>query len=146
MQAEASPPERRNVMASGGGGGGQIVVGPGLTYVFSSPGTLTTTDNGLIPWIPGRNNTVDAATAQVKTPAPLGAPVVIDIKLIDRATGAVVSTLGTIAILAGSLVSAIPLIFAKAFVPDTQAVAIFITGVGSPGTEGTDLTVEVFKA
>ena len=133
-------------MAQGGGSGGPIIIIPQLTYTFSSPDKLSTSasDNKLIPWQIGRNNVVSKATANVKTPAPVGADVTIDVKLMNRTTGAVISTLGTITIPAGALLPAAPLTFTPTLVPDTQALAIFVTQVGSPGTEGTDLTVQVF--
>ena len=111
------------------------------TYVFPSPDTLTNTDNALIGWLPGRNNWVDTVTGQVKT-APAGANITVDIKLITRSTGATVSTLGTLTIAAGNLTGTASL--TKTQILDTQALAAEIVTVGSPGTEGKNLTVEVF--
>lgn len=128
-------------MASGGGGGGQIVIISQLTYVFSSPSTLTTTDNTLIPWLPGRNNIVSKATGQVKA-ASAGADIVILINLINRTTGALVTNLAMLTILAGSLTGNVS--FTPRVILDTQALETQVVQVGSPATEGSDLTVEVF--
>lgn len=128
-------------MASGGGGGGPITINVSQTYVFSSPSTLTTTDNTLIPWIPGRNNYVSKATGQVKT-ASAGANIVILINLINRTTGALITNLAMLTILAGSLPGNVS--FTPRVILDTQALEVQIVQVGSPATEGSDLTVEVF--
>lgn len=111
------------------------------TYTVGSPDTLTTTDNALIMWNPGRNGWVDTVTGQVKT-APVGANITVDIKLITRSTGAVVSTLGTLTIADGTLTGTASL--TPTDVLDTQALAAEIMTVGSPGTEGKNLTVQVF--
>jgi hypothetical protein len=110
------------------------------TAVFTVPGNLTTTDNDKILWVPGRNTYVSQATAQVKV-APVGANITVDIQLITRSTGAVVSTLGTVTIPDGNLEGTVSLSLTQ--ILDTQALAAVITNVGS-GTAGADLTVQVF--
>ena len=129
-------------MAGGGGGGGSIdlFIESVPSYVFNSPDVLTTTDNVLIPWIPGRSRKVDGATAQVKT-APATQDIIIAVKLIDRATGAVISTLGMIVIPVGTLQGTIS--FGAITVLTTQALAAEITQVGV-GPAGANLTVEVY--
>lgn len=111
------------------------------TIVFTSPDDLTTTDNALIPWVPGRGQTVFGAFAQVKT-APVGDDITIDINLIDGSDGSTVSTLTTLTIADGDLQST-PVTFTATEVPQNYSLEAQITQIGS-GTAGANLTVEVY--
>jgi hypothetical protein len=116
------------------------------TACFTDPVvTLALSDNINIPWIPGRGQRVTTATGQVKT-APAGQDIHIDIKLLTRATPLVdVTVLGTLIIPAGSLLGIITFTADPATLVDTaHMLAAELTQVGSPGTEGSYLTVEVY--
>jgi hypothetical protein len=111
------------------------------TALFVVPGTLTTTDNDKIPWIPGRGSYFTTVTGQVKT-ASTGADITVDISLITRATGLIDgSVLGTLTIPAGSLVGTITI--PNTLVDTFHALAAAITQIGS-GTAGANLTIEVY--
>jgi hypothetical protein len=128
-------------MASGGGGGGSggIPIPLVVRYAFTFQGNLDTTDNALIPWLPGQGDSVTKATGQVKS-APAGTDITIDILLIKRSDGSTVSTLGTLTIASGNLVG--DLVFSSTLVDSDHALAISITQVGSISA-GANLTVVV---
>ena len=109
-------------------------------YAFTFQDFLTLTDNALIPWLPGQDDVVSQATAQVKS-APAGAAITADIQLIERSDGSIVSTLGTITIADGVLTG--DLTFATATeVDSSHALALVITQIGSISA-GANLTVVV---
>lgn len=110
-------------------------------FAFFVPDALTTTDNALIGWQPGRGTVVSEVTGQVKT-APVGADIEVEINIVDRATGAFVSLLGTLVIADGDLDGTVT--FATpTLIPDTQALEALITQIGS-GTPGSNMTIQVY--
>jgi hypothetical protein len=112
------------------------------TYVFTSPGDLTTTDNALIPWIIGKGGApLTTVSVQVKT-APTGTDITIDIKTYDRSTATVIATIGTVTILAGTF-KANFLLSPSVLVDTTMVLAAEITQIGSI-VPGANLTVQVF--
>lgn len=121
-----------------GSQGSQGAVTP--TFVFTSPSTLTTTDNMFIPWLPGRGTSVTTAQAQVKT-APTGANINVDLRIGVRATGVLAAAFATVVIAAGTLT--VDLVFGATLVDAAHFLAAEITQVGST-IAGSDLTVEVF--
>lgn len=128
-------------MASGGGGGG--AGGPPVPsvvrYAFTFQDNLNITNNALIPWLPGQDDSVEKATGQVKS-APAGTDITIDVLLIKRSDGSTVSTLGTLTIASGNLTG--DLSFSPTLVDSSHALAISITQVGSISA-GANLTVVV---
>lgn len=108
-------------------------------YAFVIPDDITTTDNDLNGVIPGQGKDVQRAQAQIVS-APTGAALTADIQIVDRATGAVDSTLATITIPDGALFA--DATFAKTNIPTNKALTIAITQVGST-TPGRTLTVVV---
>lgn len=110
------------------------------TYVFTSPGELTTTDNDLIPWIPGRGYDVAGAKAIVKA-APTGDDLEIDIVLIDTSDGTVISVIDTVVIAAGDFEGTVTF-SSPVNIPTSQALAVQITQIGS-ADPGENLTVAV---
>jgi hypothetical protein len=111
-------------------------VSAGRVYVFASPSGLTTTDNSLIPWLPGQGDAIDFFQCSVKT-APTGASVIVDFKLVTLATGVVGATVATVTITAGSFYGSTT-IGTPITVQTTQALAMEITQVGST-IAGSDL-------
>lgn len=128
----------------GAGGGAQGFQGfqgfqgddAGRVYIFASPSVLTTTDNALIPWLPGQGDRVDFFQCSVKT-APTGAAINVDFKLVTLATGVVGATIATVSIAAGSFYGSTTL-GTPVTVQPTQALAMEITQVGST-IAGSDL-------
>lgn len=108
-------------------------------YAFTFQGSVNLTDNALIPWLPGQDDVVSQATAQMKS-APAGANLTADIQLIKRSDGSIVSTLGTITVVDGSITG--DLAFAATQVDSAHALALVITQIGSISA-GANLTVVV---
>lgn len=126
-------------MASGGSGAGSPDVQQVVRYAFTVPGTLTTTNNTLIPWLPGQGDSVSKATGQMKN-QPSGTAITVDILLIKRTDGSTTATLATLTILSGNLVGDIT--FALTPVDSDHALAINITQIGSISA-GDNLTVVI---
>jgi len=119
------------------GGGAQGIQGPTTpVFVFTSPGPLTTTDNMLIPWLPGRGTSVSTLTALVKT-APTGSDITVDFRTGTIATGTLGPVIGTVTILAGTFDGTT--VIAPVLIPTTEFLAMEITAVGST-VAGSDLT------
>lgn len=97
-------------------------------FVFTSPDVLTTTDNTLIPWLPGRGTSVTTFTCLVKT-APTGAAITVDFRRGTIATGVLGAVLATVTIAAGAFTGST--VIAAAAIPTTDFLAMEITAVGS---------------
>lgn len=97
------------------------------TYTFTSPGDLTTTDNALIPWLPGAGAEISELLGLVKT-APTGSDAIIEFFRGTRATGTVGASLGTVTILAGNFTASAAI--APTTILTTEFVAMTITQIG----------------
>jgi hypothetical protein len=101
---------------------------PPSTYVFVSPDVLTTTDNALIPWIPGAGRTISQLLAVVKT-APTGQAIIIEYFIGDLATGVVGASLGTVTIPIGAFTATTGI--APIVIGNSSFVAMTINQVGN---------------
>jgi hypothetical protein len=109
---------------------------PPSTYVFVSPDVLTTTDNALIPWIPGAGRIVSELLGLLKT-SPGTQPVIIEFFRGNMTTGVVGASLGTVTIPAGSFTSSTAI--APTLIGTGEFVAMTINQVGV-GPAGSNLT------
>lgn len=105
-------------------------------FVFTSPSTLTTTDNALIPWLPGRGTDVTTLRCIVKT-APTGSSITVDFRRGTIATGTLGAVIGTVTITAGSFEGTT--VIGATNIPTTDFLAMEITAVGST-IAGSDMT------
>jgi hypothetical protein len=110
-------------------------------YAWGVPGNLTTTDNDKIPILPGQDDIVSTATAQLKT-APATQSVKVDVLLVNRVDGSTVSTLCTLEIPAGDLEPSGDATFTSVRVDSTKGITLSITQIGT-GTVGATLSVVV---
>jgi hypothetical protein len=120
---------------AGSSGDAGVVSGPG-TYIFTSPGDLTTTDNDLIPYLPGLGRIVDTLKALVKT-APIGADAIMEFFRGDLATGVLGASLGTVSVPDGSKFAQTTIVPTR--IRTDEFVAMFINQIGSI-TPGANLT------
>jgi hypothetical protein len=118
------------------GGSSGTVSFPPSTYIFTSPDTLTTTDNALIPWIPGTGRTISQLLAVVKA-ASVGADIILEYFVGDLLTGTVGASLGTLTIPAGDFTATASI--TPVIIGYGQFLAMTINQVGS-GTAGSNLT------
>jgi hypothetical protein len=118
------------------GGGSGTISFPPSTYIFTSPSVLTTTDNVLIPWIPGTGRTISELLAVVKT-APIGDDIILEYFVGDLLTGTVGASLGTLTIPAGDFTASTSI--TPVIIGYGQFLAMTINQVGS-GTAGSNLT------
>jgi hypothetical protein len=98
------------------------------TYAFTSPDTLTITDNALIPWMPGAGADISELLALVKT-APTGASLIVEFFRGTRATGVVGASLGIVTIVAGDFTASTAI--APTTIATTEFVAMTINQIGS---------------
>lgn len=110
--------------------------GTGSTYVFCSPDNLTTTDNALIPWLPGNGGQIDTLTVFVKTP-PTGQSLIVQFSVGTVSTGTVNTLIGTVTIAAAAYTATTSI--AATTLASTQFLQAAITQVGS-GTAGANMT------
>jgi hypothetical protein len=89
---------------------------------------VTTTDNVLIPWLPGRGTDVTSLRCIVKT-APTGASITVDFRRGTIATGALGAVIGTVTITAASFEGTTAI--GATNIPTTDFLAMEITAVGS---------------
>lgn len=122
------------------GTGTSAQFGGTVIYGFTSPDVLTTTDNALIPWLPGQGTSVSQAQVQVKT-APTGQSLIIALKIGVRSTGVLAAAFTTLTVTATSFF--VDATFTPTLVDSTHFLAAEITQVGS-GVAGSNLTVLVF--
>jgi len=106
------------------------------TYVFTVPDVLTTTDNALIPWIPGAGQNITELLAVVKT-APTGANIIIEFFIGTLATGVVGASLGTVTIVAGDYTASTGI--GATAIGTTKFIAMTINQIGST-IAGSNLT------
>jgi hypothetical protein len=111
---------------------------PPSTYVFTSPDVLTTTDNALIPWIPGTGRMLSELLGLVKT-APGTQAIIIEFFRGDMATGTVGASLGTVTIPPGSFFASSSITPTLIGVSEFVAMTINQVGIGPAGSNLTGI-------
>lgn len=117
--------------------GASSVVTDAQKFVFTSPGTLTTTDNALFARIPVQvTQGVRLLSVEVET-APTGANLIIEFKIGTRSTGALAAAFATLTLTAGAFTASTTV--AAITITSAQFLVVAITQVGStiPGSNAT---------
>lgn len=117
--------------------GASTVVTDAQKFVFTSPGTLTTTDNALFARIPVQvTQGVRLLSVEVET-APTGANLIIEFKIGTRSTGALAAAFATLTLTAGAFTASTTV--AAITITSAQFLVVAITQVGStiPGSNAT---------